>query len=317
MVPCKVACADVSAAFAVSFPSAIGPIAAIRPDEMKFQRHARLPDHYNSTLTARWRYIQSIHEPVNFRNPDKLAGHFIPTLDRWHCRWLGRRRLAELRAAPFYYYLVARTKHYDNLFLDAIARGAKQIINVGCGQDTRAHRFVDILKRQGIKILECDLPEAIVAKRRIVNQFGLADHVEYLSLDLNGGRWQALEQKLAKAQGESLIFMEGVSPYVEESAFKDFLLLLAMRLRANSWVAYDFKFRGFQDDLGRVGRTQKPFRLLAAREDLIAFHSRHGHRLKYFERSSELSARLMPQLMDLGFDLFDEDGLVQLMIDGE
>jgi hypothetical protein len=42
-------------------------------------------------------------------------------------------------------------------------------------------------------------------------------------------------QKLAKAEGESSIFMEGVSTYIEESAFKDFLLLLAMRLRANSW----------------------------------------------------------------------------------
>jgi hypothetical protein len=45
--------------------------------------------------------------------------------------------------------------------------------------------------------------------------------------------------------------MEGVSPYVNDSIFGRFLLLLATRLSAGSHVAYDFTIRGVNDLFGR------------------------------------------------------------------
>lgn len=110
---------------------------------------------------ARLRYIQSIHESRERRNPDALVRHFLPTLQRWRATWLGREELARLRGDPFYYYLVARTKYYDEVFNDAVSAGVQQIVSVGCGSDTRPYRFKDLLCSKGVRVLECDQPEAI------------------------------------------------------------------------------------------------------------------------------------------------------------
>lgn len=256
-----------------------------------------LPNLSNSMAVGRLRYIQSVHESGERRNPDTLVRHFMPMLERWRCMWLGRKELARLRTGPFYYYLVARTKYYDGIFVDAIAEGAQQIINVGCGSDTRAYRFEHLLRQKSARVLECDQRETIHAKQRLARRWRLFDQVEYMPLDLNDDSWPEFERWLSESiKGKALVLMEGVSPYVNASAFGRFLLLLANNLPAGSRVAFDFKLRGVDDGFGRVGRTQIPFRLSAAREEVAAFHENLGYRLEHMELSSELSERLLPGL---------------------
>src|SRR5262245_5867484 len=130
----------------------------------------KLPDISNSMSIAGWRYIQSIHEPPERRNPDNLVGQFLSVAERWHAKWLSQKKLAVLRSRPFYYYLVARTKYYDATFLDAINCDTRNIINIGSGSDTRAYRFLDKLTPKGITVLECDQPQAIRAKQQIAER---------------------------------------------------------------------------------------------------------------------------------------------------
>src|SRR5437016_10304251 len=141
-----------------------------------------LPNLSKSMDIARLRYIQSIHESPERRNPDTLVRHFIPILARLRTAWLGRQELSKLRADPFYYYLVARTHYYDQVVNDAVADGVQQIVNVGCGSDTRAYRFKHLLRSQGVHILECDQPQAIYAKQRIAQRWRPCDYVEYLPI---------------------------------------------------------------------------------------------------------------------------------------
>jgi methyltransferase (TIGR00027 family) len=274
----------------------------------------KLPNLSGSMVVARLRYVQSIHERPELRNPDTLVKYFLPTMKRWRCQWLGREQLVKQRADPFYYYLVARTKYYDDVVLDAICHDAQWIINIGSGSDTRAYRFERLMKQKGVKVLECDQHDAIYAKQRKAKQLGFSDHVEYLPLDLNEERCPAFENRLTETRGKSLVLMEGVSPYVEESAFCRFLSHLAKKLPAGSRIAYDFKLGGVDDEFGRDNRTQRPFRLPRAREEVAAFHAKHGHLLEHMELSSELTARLLPSLAQLGVTLFSEDGLVQLVV---
>ena len=81
---------------------------------------------------------------------------------------------------------------------------------------------------------------------------------------------------------------------------------------SGSRVAYDFKLRGFADEFGRVGRTQKPFRLGGGRAEITAFHEQLGFRLEHFERSSDLTVRLLANLEKPRHPLFLEDALIQL-----
>ena len=274
-----------------------------------------LPNLSSLSYVARLRCIQSIHEPPERRNPDTRVRQLLPLLERWRAARLGRDELARLREDPFYYYLIARTRYYDTVFQDAVLDDVRQVVNVGCGSDTRAYRFRQLLRRHGVTVLECDQPELIAAKRRMVKWWRSLDHVEYLSIDLNDGAWPGLERSLrARTGAKTLVVMEGVSPYVDAGAFPRFLTLLSSTLSPGSHVAYDFKIRGANDGFGRAGRTETPFRLSREGDEVKAFHADHGLRLEHLELSSRLCARLLPGVAESNVLLFDEDGLVRLQV---
>ena len=269
----------------------------------------------NSMGVAENRYIQSIHEKGQLQNPDGLVGQFLPLLRRWECYWFRQSKLAVLRTDPFYYYLDARTRYYDKVFLDAITDTVQYIINVGCGFDTRASRFEHVLRQRGVQVLECDQPKAIQVKQDMAKRVGNCGHVTYLSVDLNDDTWQDFEHWLVKNNtAKALVLIEGVSPYVNTETFRGFLKFLAKNLLSGSRVAYDFKLRGFADEFGRVGRTQRPFRLGGGREEITAFHEQLGFRVEHFERSSDLTARFLANLEKPRPPLFLEDALIQLEV---
>ncbi len=254
-----------------------------------------LPNLSKSMDIARLRYIQSIHESPEHRNPDTLVRHFIPILARLRTAWLGQEELSKLRADSFYYYLIARTKYYDQVVNEAVSDGVQQIINIGCGCDTRAYRFMDLLRSRNVKVLECDQPKAIHAKQQAAKRWRCFGYVEYLPIDLNDDTWPELEHWLgARARTKTLVLMEGVSPYIDGGNFGRFLVL--------------------RDDFGRVGRTQEPFRLSRARDEVATFHEALGLRIEHMELSSELCTRLLPGLAESAVTLFSEDGLVRLQV---
>ena len=273
------------------------------------------PGFSNSVSVAESRYIQSIHETRELQNPDDLVGQFLPFLQRWRCLGLSHSQVALLRTKPFYYYLNARTRYYDTVFLDAIGGDAQYIINVGCGIDTRAYRFNPALSQKGVRVVECDQPEAIQVKQGMAKRVGDCGHVTYVSIDLNDATWPAFEQWLLKNNtARVLVMMEGVSPYINVETFSRFLRLLASNLSRGSRVAYDFKIRGIADDFGRVGRTQRPFRLEGGKAEIIAFHEQLGFRLEHFERSADLTVRVLANLKQPRHPLFQEDALIQLKV---
>lgn len=275
-----------------------------------------LPDLSNSMYVARLRYIQTVHERPERRNPDTFVRHFIPALLRLRTAWMKDEELSRLRSDPFYYYLVARTKYYDQVMIDAVESGIERIVGVGCGSDTRAYRFQDRLLRQGIKVLECDQAASIDEKQRLTRKWRHLGHVEYLGIDLNDGAWPKLEGWLGDGKPRALVLMEGVSPYVNSDQIAAFLRMLSSRLAPGSPVAYDYKIRGVKDDFGRVGRTEKPFRLSTVRDEVAAFHAGVGLQLEQMELSSALVRRLLPDLSATA-PVFEEDGLLRLRVMGK
>ena len=264
---------------------------------------------------AEWRYIQHVHESEGLRNPDDFVKSFIPFMQRWRCRWIDQKQLAQLRRYPFYYYLIARTKYYDDVFLKAIDSGARFIVNVGCGTDTRAYRYASRLRQRQIKVLECDQEASISAKQRVAQRWRASDYASYLAIDLNQGAWPELTRRLKEnGDGQALILIEGVSPYIDAESFDGFLKLLAEQLPPGSRVAYDYKIRGVADDFGREGSSGALFRLSGTDDEAAAFHQRHGLKLEHHELSSALAARLLPGLGTAGGSSFAEDGLLQLTV---
>src|SRR5262245_55460442 len=221
----------------------------------------RLPDSSKAFYVASLRYLQSIHEVADRRNPDTLVRHFIPPLQRLRARWLGTQELERLRADPFYFYLAARTRYYDEVFTSAIANGVRHIVCVGCGSDTRAYRFRQLLLDHQVRVLECDQAGALDVKRRVARRWNASDYVHYLALDLNDDDWPTLTSRIDRTGAKVLLLLEGVSPYVNASSFTSFLDTMALKLPPGSHVAYDYKLRGVSDDFGKTARTVAPFRM--------------------------------------------------------
>ena len=270
----------------------------------------------NSLYVAELRYIQSIHETSELQNPDSAVREFLSLLQQLRCRWLTPKSIATLRADPFYYYLLARTKYYDGVFLEAIAENVGYIINIGCGTDTRSRRFATLLRQKGIAVLECDQPKAISIKQHMVKRLGTYDHISYASIDLNAKTWPVFEHWLVTHNArKALVLMEGVSPYIDAESFTRFLGLLGTTLPPASRVAYDFKIQGVADEFGLVGRIARPFRLRPTTDEISAFHKGLGFRLKHFEPSFELSTRLLARRKEPKPSLFGEDALVQLEVE--
>lgn len=270
----------------------------------------KLPNLSYMMSVGELRYIQSRFEKGEYQNPDSIVGSLLPLSKRLRCMLRGTVFLSRVRANPFYYYLNARTKYYDRVFLDAIQASVKCIINIGCGSDTRAYRFERLLKEKAITVLECDQEQAIRAKEEIARRNWSTNHVQYLSIDLDDGAWPAfLPSLIENGRGPILVMLEGVSPYVGEDSFQAFLRLLAANLQPGSGLAYDFKLRGVADEFGGSNPTRRRFRLPGNRPEVADYHRSLGFELRQMELGDELTRRLQP-----GKEAsFKEDCLVRLV----
>lgn len=274
-----------------------------------------LPNLSNMVYVGRIRYIQSAYEEAEHRNPDALIHHFLSSGERLSCRLLGSLALGRLRKNPFYYYVLARTRHYDAVFLAAISNGVQHILNIGCGSDTRAYRYAEQLRKAQVSCVECDQSAAILQKERMARIKLDATHVEYMPLDLNVESWGAIDQWLtSRKDSKVLVMMEGVSPYVDERSFTAFLKLLGSRLGPDSRVAYDFKRKGVADTFGRRKSVPVPFRLADDLAEVVRFHGDLGLQVESYELGTDLVARTVPGLQGSTRQVFAEDALVQLRV---
>jgi methyltransferase (TIGR00027 family) len=268
-----------------------------------------LPNFSRMVSVGELRYIQSFCEAPKYRNPDTAVGAFLSMPQRLVCVVRGKLLMSQLRAKPFYHYLLARTKYYDEVFLDAVHDGVTCIINIGCGSDTRAYRFEQMLKEKGVTVWECDQPQAIQAKQKIAQRHWPTQHIEYVPLDLHDGGWSDIARLLdERSLGPVLVMMEGVSSYISTASFEAFLRFLAANLHPRSLVAYDYKIVGSSEESGRAAPVPHPFRLPAERKAVLAYHAALGFQLRHMELSAELSRRLLPGAPLL----FDRDGLLML-----
>ena len=272
----------------------------------------KLPNLSYMMSVGELRYIQSHFEKGAAKNPDGLVGGLLPWSKRLECWVRGAFLLPKLRAKPFYAYLNARTKYYDQVFGDALDRSLTRIVNIGCGSDTRSQRFAGPLRAKRVELLECDQEPAIRAKEQLARRlWGASEHVAYMPLDLEAGAWPALEAWLGRggAVPPTLVMLEGVSPYVHEDAFAAFLRLLSSKLHPASALAYDFKLRGVADDFGGAPGSGR-FRLSADRDEITRYHRDLGFQVDHMELSSALSQRLQPG----PGPLFEEDCLLRLSV---
>jgi methyltransferase (TIGR00027 family) len=203
-----------------------------------------------SILTAAARAFGWREPDVSVRNPDWVAAKLI-----------GPAELALIAAHPlgnaldqdfhqgindpdvfgFAWLMLVRTRFIDERMERAIRNGATQLVILGAGFDTRAHRFPELLKNT--LVIEIDYGATQEYKKRRVDETlgGAPANVVYAPVDFTRERLgEVLRRAGFRRDRKTYFICEGVSMYVPEEGMKETLRGIAAESAPGSMVLLEY-----------------------------------------------------------------------------
>jgi methyltransferase (TIGR00027 family) len=207
-----------------------------------------------SILTAAARAFGSREPDPSVRNPDWAAARLIgaPELKLISEHAIGRaldRDFHEAMNDPdifgFAWLMLVRTRFIDQLMERAVRGGASQVVILGAGFDTRAHRFSELLK--DTPVIEVDYGATQEYKRRRVEAaFGGAPaNVAYAPIDFARDSLGGALRRAGFQPGRKTYYIcEGVSMYVPEEGMIETLRVIAAESGPGSALLLEYLNRG-------------------------------------------------------------------------
>jgi methyltransferase (TIGR00027 family) len=201
---------------------------------------------------------------------------------------------------------VVRTRAIDDLVRDAIRSGARQLVLLGAGLDSRGCRLDEA---EEIAVFEIDHPATQrVKKERLHSCMGkLPTNIRYVAVDFER---DALEAKLVESGYnpaiQSVVVWEGVIDYLTESAVQSTLAVLTRLLAPSSLLIFTYTHKGALDgskafrgarrwrSLSRVGG--EPFLFGFNPDTLAEVLKPHRFQLGSDASTEEIAQRYCPPL---------------------
>ena len=173
-------------------------------------------------------YMAEIFLPVDKRAPLKLE-HIRPVIKK---------------AIPegLYEYVIARTKHFDELFSQALKQQIPQIVLLGTGYDSRAYRYAGEIENS--KIFEVDITGTQKEKLKILkdNSIDLHPQVAYVEADFEQDEWfQSLYDAGYQNSLKTLYVWEGVTFYLSPKSVESTLRMLRQHSLTGSTISFDYQ----------------------------------------------------------------------------
>jgi methyltransferase (TIGR00027 family) len=212
-----------------------------------------------SILTAAARALGSREPDPSVRNPDWAADRLIgpaelalitdhpigTALDREV-----QEALSDPDVFGFVWLMLVRTRHIDDRMERAVRSGATQVVILGAGFDTRAHRFSELLK--DTNVIEIDYGTTQEYKRRRVDAAlgGPPSNVTYAPIDFSRERLGDVLRRAGFERDRKTYFIcEGVSMYVPEAGMNEMLGAIAAESAPGSTLLLEYINRGGLDVL--------------------------------------------------------------------
>ena len=177
--------------------------------------------------------------------PDHLAEYFLPGHQRFlicseKMRARGRARDRAQRPGVFE-YMLARTAFFDEVFVEALSQSIPQIVLLGAGYDSRAHRFAGLNKTTWI--IELDQAETQLRKMKRLKKFRLEIPARVSHAAVDFAR-ESLQDVLAAAGFEenlkTLFLWEGVCMYLAPESVDAVLAFVARSAHPDSRLVFDY-----------------------------------------------------------------------------
>jgi methyltransferase (TIGR00027 family) len=148
--------------------------------------------------------------------------------------------------------LLIRTRFIDEHMQRALADGAKQVVVLGAGFDTRAYRYADLLKDK--TVFEVDYRSTQQLKKsRLEKVLGsIPSHVRFAEIDFQRDTLRDVLVAAGYNTDERTFFIwEGVSMYLSEQSVRETLRTIAEYSASGSSVVMDFAGRAMIEMLAK------------------------------------------------------------------
>ena len=199
---------------------------------------------------------------------------------------------------------VARTRLIDDLVVEALARGARQVLLLGAGYDSRAYRLPGIDR---VAVFEADHPATQAVKRRLVRGAVRPErrrHVRYVPVDLlREDLGDALLAAGFAALEPTVVVWEGVTNYLSEPAVDATLRRIAALTATGSSLIFTYVDRRVLDgslDAGNwpaaVRRAGEPWTFGFDPATLPAYVASRGLRLALDMSTRDAAVRYLAPL---------------------
>jgi methyltransferase (TIGR00027 family) len=207
-----------------------------------------------SILTAAARAFGSREPDASVRNPDWVADRLISPAElaliaEHPISKALDKNFEEAIYDPdvfgFAWLMLVRTRFIDERMECAIRSGATQLVILGAGFDTRAHRFRELLKDTAV--IEIDFGATQEYKKRRVEEAlgGAPPNVVYAPIDFaRESLGEVLRGAGFQPERKTYYICEGLSMYVPEDGMKETLRSIAVESAPGSAVLLEYLNRG-------------------------------------------------------------------------
>jgi len=134
-----------------------------------------------------------------------------------------------------------RTERFDAALLDALQNGARQVVVLGAGFDSRAYRFQSQLG--DVRVMEVDYGPTQAYKKQRLGEIlqVIPSNVSFVPMDFTKDNLLEQLRNAGYSEQQNAFFLwEGVTYYLPESAVKDTLHFVRDHSASGSRIAFDY-----------------------------------------------------------------------------
>ena len=248
-----------------------------------------------------------------------MAEIFLPTFAKviLNVPVLRKAFMGKIAPSGIYEYVIARTKVFDEFFLQALAQKVPQIVILGAGMDTKALRFAS--RNLGTKIFELDIEKTQRPKIEILHRKGVTIPKElvFTSIDFNQHSVSDVLVGAGYRKDHSSFFLwEGVTMYLNSGAVDNMLAFIQRSSPKESRVLFDYIFASVLRRENKFYGENEIFETVSRAGEGWTFGIEAGTIGKYLdERGFQLEAHYTPPELEARY-FSEEDGRITRRING-
>jgi len=195
--------------------------------------------------------------------------------------------LMETLFAGHHYYVIARTRYFDEFLRQRLPDNPEQLVILGAGYDSRAYRFADLMG--GVTVFEVDHPATSAAKKLKVQSMpgDVTNRVIYVPVDFIVEKLAGKLRLSGYKDGCRTIFLwEGVTPYLSAEAVDEVLQFIVSSGGSGSLVLFDYivkslldgtcGMRGARSEFEKMSRSAEPFTFGIGEGEIQSFLAARG-----------------------------------------